>query len=97
MNDPERLKYSEISRMIETYHRGIKQFRSIERCRARSKNAQRNHIESALRAFLRLEYHCFVKGVSRFEAKTSIIRDAVRAYPAKPIYTLDPINFYATA
>lgn len=97
MNDLERLKYSEISRMIETYHRGIKQFRGIERCRARSENAQRNHIESALRAFLRLEHRCFVKGISWFEAKTSIIRDAVRAYLAKPIYTLDPINLYATA
>lgn len=97
MNDLERLKYSEISWMIETYHRGIKQFCGIERCQARSENAQRNHIELALRAFLRLEYHCFVKGISWFEAKTSIIRDAVRAYLAKPIYTLDPINLYATA
>lgn len=97
MNDLERLKYSEISWMIETYHRGIKQFCGAERCQARSENAQRNHIEMALRAFLRLEYHCFVKGISWFEAKTSIIRDAVRAYLTKPIYTLDPINIYATA
>ena len=50
-----RLKYAEISWMIETYHRGIKQFCGIERCQARSEKAQRNHIEMALRAFLRLE------------------------------------------
>jgi len=97
MNDLERLKYSELSWMIETYHRGIKQFCGVERCQARSERAQRNHIELALRAFLRIEYHCFVKGISWFEAKTSIIRDAVRAYLAQPIYTLDPINLYATA
>lgn len=82
-----RLKYAEISWMIETYHRGIKQFCGIERCQARSENAQRNHIEMALRAFLRLEYHCFLKGISWFEAKTDIIRVAVRAYIAHPIYT----------
>ena len=97
MNDLERLKYSELSWMIETYHQGIKQFSGIERCQARSERAQRNHIELALRAFLRIEYHCFVKGISWFEVKTSIIRDAVRAYLAQPIYTLDPISLYATA
>ena len=97
MNDLMRLKYAELSWMIETYHRGIKQFCGIERCQARSERAQRNHIEMALRAFLRLEYHCFVKGISWFEAKISIVRDAVRAYLAKPIYTLEPVNLYATA
>jgi len=87
MGELERLKYAEISWMIETYHRGIKQYCGIERCQARSETAQRNHIELALRAFLRLEYHCFVKGISWFEAKTDIIREAVRAYIADPIYT----------
>ena len=97
MTDLLRLKYAEISWAIEVYHRGIKQFCGIERCQARSERAQRNHIEMALRAFLRLEYHCFVKGISWFEAKVSIVRNAVRAYLAKPIYTLQPINIYATA
>ncbi len=97
MSELMRLKYAEISWMVETYHRGIKQFCGIERCQARSERAQRNHIEMALRAFLRLEYHCFVKGISWFEAKISIVRDAVKAYLAKPIYTLEPVNLYATA
>lgn len=92
-----RLKYAELAWMIETYHRGVKQFCGIERCQARSEKAQRNYIELAMRAFLRIEYHCFVKGISWFEAKTSIIRNAVRAYLAKPIYTLAPVNLYATA
>lgn len=86
MNDLTRLKFTQFSWMIETYHRGIKQFCGIERCQARSATAQRNHIELALRAFLRLEFHSFVKGISWFEAKTSIIRDAVRAYLAHPVY-----------
>lgn len=46
MTDLLRLKYAEISWMIETYHRGVKQFCGIERCQARSERAQRNHIES---------------------------------------------------
>ncbi len=97
MTDLMRLKYAEISWMIETYHRGIKQFCGAEHCQARSERAQRNHIGMALRAFLRLEYHCFVKGISWFEAKISIVRDAVRAYLEKTIYTLKHINLYATA
>ena len=86
LNELTRLKFAQWSWMIETYHRGIKQFCGIERCQARSAIAQRNHIELALRAFLRLEFHCFVKGISWFEAKTSIIREAVRAYLANPVY-----------
>ena len=86
MTDLTRLSFAQLSWMIETYHRGIKQFCGIERCQARSETAQRNHIELALRAFLRLEYHSFVKGISWFEAKTSIIRDAVRNYLANPAY-----------
>jgi putative transposase len=91
-SDPEmtelgRLHFAELGWMIETYHRGIKQFCGVERCQARSATAQRNPIELALRAFLRLEYHCFVQGISWFEAKTSIVREAVRAYLADPVYT----------
>ena len=86
MTDLTRLNFAQLSWMIEIYHRGIKQFCGIERCQARSETAQRNHIELALRAFLRLEYHSFVKGISWFEAKTSIIRDAVRNYLANPAY-----------
>ena len=73
----------------EVYHRGIKQFVGVERCFARKAVVQRNHIGLALRAFLRLERHCFLTGISWIEAKTNIIRDAVRAYLAKPIYNLN--------
>ena len=72
---------------IEEYHRGIKQFCGIERAQHRSATAQRNHIGLALRAFLRLESHRLRTGVSWFEAKTAIVREAVRAYLANPLYT----------
>lgn len=71
---------------IEEYHRGIKQFCGVERAQHRSATAQRNHIGLALRAFLRLESHRLRTGVSWFEAKTVIIREAVRAYLANPLY-----------
>ncbi len=90
INNLYRLKYAELSWSIEVYHRGIKQFVGVERCFAHKAVAQRNHIGLALRAFLRLETHCFSKGISWFEAKTNIIRETVRAYLAKPIYTLNP-------
>ena len=53
--------------------------------------AQRDHIGLTLRAFLQLERDCFLTGVSWFEAKVSIIRKAVHAYLAQPLYTLTPI------
>jgi len=86
MSELTRLKFAQFAWMIETYHRGIKQFCGIERCQVRSEAAQRNHIELALRAFLRLEHHSFVKGISWFKAKTSIIHEAVRAYLANPVF-----------
>ena len=88
MNDLFRLKYAELSWAIEVYHRGIKQLVGVEKCFARKAVAQRNHIGLALRAFLRIERNCFSNGISGFEAKTEIIRHPVRAYLAKPIYTL---------
>ena len=84
MTDLTRRQYAEFAWAIESYHRGIKQCTGVERCQCRSARAQRNHIGLALRAFLRLEAYCFARGVSWVEAKTAIIRQAVRAYLAKP-------------
>ncbi|WP_322814008.1 transposase [Chloroflexus sp.] len=72
---------------IEAYHRGITQFCGIERAQHRSAVAQRNHIGLALRAFLRLESHRLRTGTSWFEAKAAIVREAIRAYLAQPLYT----------
>jgi putative transposase len=79
-----RLKYGDFSWRIEEYHRGIKQFCGVEGCQARRAKAQRNHIGLSIRAFLRMECHCFALGLSWFQAKLDIIRHAVRAYLANP-------------
>jgi putative transposase len=84
MTDLTRQQYAEYSWTIEKYHRGIKQCTEVERCQTRSARAQQNHLGLAIRAFLRLEVHCFAQGISWLEAKTAIIRDAVRAYLTHP-------------
>lgn len=83
-----RQKWGELAWGIEVYHRGLKQFCGVERAQVRAARAQRNHITCALRAFLRLEQHRLVTGLSWWAAKTAIIREAVRAYRAAPTYTL---------
>lgn len=88
MDELTRLRLAENAWAIEHYHRGIKQYCGVERAQVRAARAQRNHIGLALRAFLRLEAYCFVQGISWFEAKLNIIRQAVRAYLANPTYTL---------
>jgi putative transposase len=90
MSDLERVRFASFAWAIENYHRGLKQFCLIERAQVRSRRAWRNHIGFCLRAFLRLESHCYHTGISWFEAKTSIIREAVRAYIANPLYSLIP-------
>jgi putative transposase len=86
----ERVKWASFAWALEHYHRGLKQFCLIERAQVRSRRAWRNHIGLCLRAFLRLESHCYHRGISWYEAKTSIIREAVRAYVANPRYSLIP-------
>ncbi len=75
---------------IEVYHRGLKQFTGIERGQFRLEIAQRNHIGLAIRAFVRLEVHRLHRRLSYFEAKTAVIRDAMRAYLAHPTLVLEP-------
>ena len=77
-----------MDRSLENYHRDLKQNCGVERCQARSGRAQRNHIGMALRAFLRLEWHFFTTGVSGYEAKLSLIREAIRSYLARPFLIL---------
>lgn len=90
ISDLERVKYASFSWQIEQFHRGIKQQCLIERAQCRRRRQWQNHSGLCLRAFLRLESHCYHKGISWFEAKTSIIRDAVKAYIANPRYSLIP-------
>jgi hypothetical protein len=73
---------------VEVYHRGLKQFTGIERAQYRLEVSQRNHIGLAIRAFVRLELYRLRTGMSWFEAKTGIIRSAMRHYLAYPSITL---------
>lgn len=75
---------------IEVYHRGLKQCCGVEKSLARWAEAQQQHILLALQAFLRLEVHRLRTGVSRYEAKATIIRSAIREYLAHPSYLLNP-------
>ena len=88
MDDVRRQQVAELAWQIEEYHRGLKQATEVERCPARLARSQRNHIGFAIRAFVRLEWHRFTTGVSWFEAKAAVVRDAVRLYLTKPAYTL---------
>jgi putative transposase len=88
MREAERAEWARQAFGIETYHRGIKQCCGIEQCQAQLAVAQRGHIQLALRAFVRLEAHWLQTGVSWYEAKTDIIRTAIRQYLAQPRYTL---------
>jgi hypothetical protein len=74
---------------VEVYHRGLKQFTGVERAQCRLEISQRNHIGLAIRAFVRLEAYRLHSGISWFEAKTSIIRSAMRQYLAHPSISLD--------
>ena len=73
---------------IESYHRGLKQCCGAERAQMRSARAQRNHLRLCLQAFLRLEAHRLQTDIGWYEAKTSLIREAVRAYLAHPLFHL---------
>lgn len=73
---------------VEVYHRGLKQFTGVERAQCRLEVSQRNHIGLAIRAFVRLEVHRLHSGISWFEAKTGIVRSAMRQYLAQPTITL---------
>jgi len=86
MKETEREELGRQSWKIEEYHRGLKQFCGVERCQARKSQSQRAHISFSIRAFLRLELIRLIKGISWFESKRRIIREAIRAYLESPSY-----------
>ncbi|MEM6647506.1 MAG: IS4/IS5 family transposase, partial [Bacteroidota bacterium] len=62
----------------------LKQHCGVERSQVRSARGQANHILFSVRAYLRLEVHRLRSGMSAFEAKCGIVRDAIRAFLADP-------------
>ena len=75
---------------IESYHRGLKQCCGVERAQVRSAVGQKNHLLLALRAFLRLEDHRLKTGLSWYQAKLGLIREAVRLTRSRPTFALRP-------
>jgi hypothetical protein len=90
MTEVERERQATAAWRVEMYHRALKQQCLIERAQCRRLRPVLNHIGLCIRAFVRLESHCYRKRVSWIQAKTSIIRDAVRAYLSNPRYLLMP-------
>lgn len=90
MTEAERETQAKSAWRIEMYHRGLKQQCLIERAQCRRMRPVLNHIGLCIRAFVRLESHCYRESLSWIEAKTSIIREAVRAYLSNPRYVLLP-------
>jgi hypothetical protein len=90
LDELRRVPYAEWAWGIEEYHRGLKQHGGVERAQARAARAQRAHVGCASRACLRREWHRQTTGIGWWEATTSLVRAAVRAYLAAPRYTLPP-------
>ena len=90
MSPLQRLQWAEFEWSIEEYHRGLKQCCGVEKAQVRSSRSQRNHIGLAIRAFLRLELHWFNTGISWYQSKVSIVREAVRSYLSAPWLLLPP-------
>jgi hypothetical protein len=90
MSEAERESFALAAWRIEMYHRALKQQCLIERAQCRRLRPVSNHIGLCIRAFVRLESHCYRERISWIQAKTSIIRDAVRAYLSNPRYLLLP-------
>ncbi len=90
MSEPERENFAKSAWRIEMYHRGLKQQCLIERAQCRRLRPVLNHIGFCIRAFVRLENHCYREKMSWMQAKTDVIRDAVRAYLSNPRYLLLP-------
>jgi hypothetical protein len=78
MSEAQRQVFALAAWRIEMYHRGLKQQCLIERAQCRRFRPVRNHIGLCIRAFVRLESHCYREKMSWTQAKTSIIRDAAR-------------------
>lgn len=83
-----RRAHAERCRAIEADRRGLEPCCGVARARVPAARARRHRIGLAIRASLRREPHGSATGVSWYEAEARIIRGAVRACIAKPMYNL---------
>jgi len=89
MEDSERGELVRQVFAIENYHRQLKPCCGVERAQVRSAKAQKCHILLSLRAFVRLEAHRLLTGISGYAAKTNLIREAIRLYLRQPNIILE--------
>ncbi len=75
---------------IEVYHRALKQCCGVQKAQVRKAVSILRHLLLALRAFLPLEVYRLRTGVSWYEAKIPLFRDAIRSYLSHPLYVLHP-------
>lgn len=66
---------------IEVYHRGLKPCCGVEKAQVRKAVAILNYL-----LLSKLEAYRLKTGVRWYEAKTAIVRDAIRTYLAHPVY-----------
>jgi putative transposase len=88
MTEPLRQQRASEALAIKEYHRGLKQCCAVERCQAHTQRAQHNHILYAIRAFVRLEWQRLQTGCSWYKCKKTVVREAIRAYRASPLFML---------
>jgi hypothetical protein len=88
MSEAERAELERQCFAIENYHRGLKQCCGVERAQVRAADAQKRHVILSVRAFVRLEVHRLHRDHSWYAAKSGIVREAIRAYLAKPTICL---------
>ena len=80
----ERERYERKAWSIESYHRNLKQHCGAERSQVRSALGQGNHLLLSVRAYLRLEVNRLRTGVSHFEAKCRVVREAMQTFTGDP-------------
>lgn len=73
---------------IEEFHRGIKQTTGIEACQSRTARSQRTHIFCCILSFLAFEKKRLEEKITWYEAKRTIIADALSSYIKSPFIPL---------
>ena len=74
---------------IEEYHRALKQITGIEECQARIGRIQKNHIFCSILAFIALEAKRLKDGISWYQSKYQIVKNAIKTYLKSPTIKLD--------
>lgn len=80
MDYADRKNLQSICWTIENYHRAIKEIGCIEKCPVRKRMAQKNHINCALRAYLRFEFEHCKTGNSPYFIKWEIQKVGINSF-----------------